>query len=155
MFFNFKNHFNVFLLLILVILVNCQLQEPLKTHGIIYLENRSQKLTIKKSNKNDVISVMGKPHILENEKNDNWIYVERVLSKGKYHKLGKHVLKESNILVITFDKYGVISDKKFLKKDEINKIAFSKDITENKLSQKSFVQKFLQSIQQKMYGNKK
>ena len=65
MFFNFKNHFNVFLLLILVILVNCQLQEPLKTHGIIYLENRSQKLTIKKSNKNDVISVMGKPHILE------------------------------------------------------------------------------------------
>lgn len=143
------------MLLILVILVNCQLQEPLKTHGIIYLENRSQKLTIKKSNKNDVISVMGKPHILENEKNDNWIYVERVLSKGKYHKLGKHVLKESNILVITFDKYGVISDKKFLKKDEINKIAFSKDITENKLSQKSFVQKFLQSIQQKMYGNKK
>ena len=98
---------------------------------------------------------MGKPHITENEKNDNWIYVERVLSKGKYHKLGKHVLKESNILIITFDKYGVITNKKFLKKDEINKIAFSKDVTENKMSQKSFVQKFLQSVQQKMYGNKK
>lgn len=143
------------MLLILVILVNCQFQEPLKTHGIIYLENRSQKLTVNKSNKNDVISVMGKPHITENEKNDNWIYVERVLSKGKYHKLGKHVLKESNILIITFDKYGVITNKKFLKKDEINKIAFSKDVTENKMSQKSFVQKFLQSVQQKMYGNKK
>ena len=155
MFFNLKNHLKILLLLILVILVNCQFQEPLKTHGIIYLENRSQKLTVNKSNKNDVISVMGKPHITENEKNDNWIYVERVLSKGKYHKLGKHVLKESNILIITFDKYGVITNKKFLKKDEINKIAFSKDVTENKMSQKSFVQKFLQSVQQKMYGNKK
>jgi outer membrane protein assembly factor BamE (lipoprotein component of BamABCDE complex) len=155
MFFNLKDHLKILLLLILVILVNCQFQEPLKTHGIIYLENRSQKLTVNKSNKNDVISVMGKPHITENEKNDNWIYVERVLSKGKYHKLGKHVLKESNILIITFDKYGVITNKKFLKKDEINKIAFSKDVTENKMSQKSFVQKFLQSVQQKMYGNKK
>lgn len=155
MFFNLKNHLKTLLLLVFIILVNCQFQEPLKTHGIIYLENRSQKLTVNKSNKNDVISVMGKPHITENEKNDNWIYVERVLTKGKYHKLGKHVLKESNILIVTFDKYGVITNKKFLKKDEINKIAFSKDVTENKLSQKSFVQKFLQSIQQKMYGNKK
>ena len=155
MFFNLKDHLKILLLLILVILVNCQFQEPLKTHEIIYLENRSQKLTVNKSNKNDVISVMGKPHITENEKNDNWIYVERVLTKGKYHKLGKHVLKERNILIVTFDKYGVITNKKFLKKDEINKIAFSKDVTENKMSQKSFVQKFLQSVQQKMYGNKK
>ena len=85
MFFNLKDHLKILLLLILVILVNCQFQEPLKTHGIIYLENRSQKLTVNKSNKNDVISVMGKPHITENEKNDNWIYVERVLSLSLIH----------------------------------------------------------------------
>ena len=45
--------------------------------------------------------------------------------------------------------------KEFLKKDDINKIKFSKKITENDLSKKSFVQSFLQSIKQKMYGNRK
>ena len=45
--------------------------------------------------------------------------------------------------------------KKFITKEEINKIEFSDKITENDLSQKSFVQSFLQSIKQKMYGNRK
>jgi len=100
---------------------------------------------------------MGKPHIKEEEVNsssETWIYFERTLTKGQYHKLGQHVLKDNNVLVLNFDKYGVLSDKKFITKEAINKIQFSKKYTENELSQKSFVQKFLQSIKQKMYSNK-
>ena len=65
------------------------------------------------------------------------------------------MLKENNVLLINFDKYGIIKEKSFLNKDNINKIKFSKKSTKNELGQKSFVQKFLQSIQSKMYGNKK
>jgi outer membrane protein assembly factor BamE (lipoprotein component of BamABCDE complex) len=155
MFFDIKNHLKFFLLSVLIILVNCQLKEPLKTHGINFLENRAEKLTVNTSNKNDIISVMGKPHITEAGNNDTWIYLERVLTKGSYHKFGKIVLKENNVLILDFDKYGVLKNKKILKKDEINKIEFSKKITENDLSQKSFVEKFLKSVQQKMYGSKK
>ena len=151
MFFDIKNHLKFFLLSVLIILVNCQLKEPLKTHGINFLENRAEKLTVNTSNKNDIISVMGKPHITEAGNNDTWIYLERVLTKGSYHKFGKIVLKENNVLILDFDKYGVLKNKKILKKDEINKIEFSKKITENDLSQKSFVEKFLQSIKTKMY----
>ena len=132
-----------------------QLQEPLKTHGIIFLENRSKKLVLNQSNKNDVINIMGRPHIKEDEINESWIYLERIISKGKYHKLGRHMLKENNILVLNFDKYGVLKSKKFLNKEDIKKLEFSQKITENELTQKSFVQKFLQSIKQKMYSNKK
>ena len=64
------------------------------------------------------------------------------------------MLKENNVLLISYDKFGVIKEKSFLNKDNINKIKFSKNETKNELSQKSFVQKFLQSIQSKMYGNK-
>ena len=155
MFFDIKNHLKFFLLSVLIILVNCQLKEPLKTHGINFLENRAEKLTVNTSNKNDIISVMGKPHITEAGNNDTWIYLERVLTKGSYHKFGKIVLKENNVLILDFDKYGVLKNKKILKKDEINKIVFSKKITENDLSQKSFVEKFLKSVQQKMYGSRK
>jgi outer membrane protein assembly factor BamE (lipoprotein component of BamABCDE complex) len=157
MFFTFKYHINLFFIFIFIILIGCKLQEPLKSHGIIYLENRSIKLTVNVSNLNDVIKTMGKPHIKEEEVNsssETWIYFERTLTKGQYHKLGQHVLKDNNVLVLNFDKYGVLSDKKFITKEAINKIQFSKKYTENELSQKSFVQKFLQSIKQKMYSNK-
>ena len=150
-----KFHNYILYLLAFIILIGCKLQEPLKTHGIIFLENRSKKLVLNQSNKNDVINIMGRPHIKEDEINESWIYLERIISKGKYHKLGRHMLKENNILVLNFDKYGVLKSKKFLNKEDIKKLEFSQKITENELTQKSFVQKFLQSIKQKMYSNKK
>ncbi len=150
-----KFHNNIFYLLIFIILIGCKLQEPLKTHGIIFLENRSKKLVLNESNKNDVIKIMGRPHIKEDEIDDSWIYLERILTKGKYHKLGRHILKENNILVLHFDRYGVLNKKKFLNKEDLKKLEFSEKITENELSEKSFVQKFLQSVKQKMYSNRK
>ena len=151
--FLFKNHLK--LLLLFIILSACQIQDPLKTHGIIYLENRSKKLIIDKTNKNDVIRIIGAPQIKNEISNSDWIYVERVLSKGKYHELGKHKLEENNVLVLSFDKFGILTDKKLFKKEDIKKLKFTKKNTENDLSKKSFVQSFLESVRQKMYSNRK
>ena len=85
---------------------------------------------------------------------NNWIYLERVLSKGKYHELGRHKLKINNVLMLEFDKYGILKQKEFYKKEDINKIQFSEDETKNELTKKSFVQRFLQSVKQKMYSNR-
>ena len=137
---------------LLLILVNCKLQEPIKPHGIIFLDNRAKKLITNKSNKNDVIKVLGSPQIVEDKNKLTWIYIERILTKGKYHKLGRHVLKENNILVLKFDKYGILTNKILYDKEKIKKMDFSKKETEHSLTNKSFVQKFLQSVKQKMYG---
>ena len=142
----------ILIFFLLLILVNCKLQEPIKSHGIIFLENRANKLITDKSNKNDVIKVLGSPQIVEDKNKSTWIYIERILTKGKYHKLGQHVLKENNVLVLEFDKYGILANKSFYDKEKIKKINFSKKETEHSLTGKSFVQKFLQSVRQKMYG---
>ena len=139
----------------MLILSGCKIQEPLKTHGIVYLENRANKLTVNKTNKNDIIKIFGQPQIINDDDQLTWIYLERILTKGKYHKLGKHVLKENNLLVLKFDKFGILESKNLLDKDDIKKINFSKKITENELGQKSFVETFLQSVKQKMYSNKR
>jgi len=142
-------------IVLLFILVSCKLQEPLKSHGIIYLENRANKLVINKSNKNDVINVMGNPQIIEDENDLKWIYVERILTKGKYHKLGQNVLKENNILILGFDRYGILKEKVFFDKDKIKELKFSNKETKSQFTKKSFVEKFLQSVKQKMYSNRK
>ena len=155
MFFCFKNHFNKFCIVLFIILTGCQLQEPIKNHGIIFLENRSNKLIINKSNKNDVIKIIGRPHSKSINDDNIWIYLERILSKGKYHKLGQHVLKKNNTLVLKFDEFGILKSKKMYDKNDTNKIAFSEKETKNELSKKSFVESFLSSVKQKMYGNRK
>jgi outer membrane protein assembly factor BamE (lipoprotein component of BamABCDE complex) len=139
------------LIFIFFILYNCQLQEPTKNHGILFLKNRADKLAVNKSNKNDVIQTIGQPHSKSISDEDNWIYIERVLTKGDFHKLGQNILKTNNILILTFDKYGVLKKKDFLDKNSKKKISFSENQTINDISQKSFVEKFLQSLKSKMY----
>ena len=153
-------HFKIFLSKFIIILVffifftGCQLQEPYKNHGILFLENRSAKLKIDVSNKNDVVKVIGYPHSKSINDENEWIFIERTLTKGEFHKLGRNIIKESNILVLKFNEYGILKEKLFLTKDDINKLAFSDSETLNELSQKSFVQKFLTSLRDKMYKKK-
>ena len=153
MFFNIKYHFKLFI--IFVFISACQLQEPVKNHGIIFLDNRSNKLVEKKTNKNDVLNIIGEPHVKSIQNDDVWIYLERSLTKGKYHKLGKHSVKADNTLILTFDRFGILESKKFYSKEDIQKIKFTEKKTENKLSKESFVSSFLSSLRNKMYGNRK
>ena len=150
-----KNHIKFFILFIFIFLLNCQLQEPVKNHGILFLENRSNQLKVNSNNKNDVLKLIGNPHTKSVSNEDSWIYIERVLTKGAYHKLGQNIVKTNNILILTFDKYGILRKKDFLDKNNINKLKFSEKITENNLSKKSFVQSLLQSVKTKMYQNRK
>ena len=149
-----KHYFKIILFILFFILTNCQLQDPLKTHGIIYLENRSNKLVIGNTNKNDVVAIMGQPQIKDETNQNTWIYVERIISKGKFHKLGQHVLTSNNVLILDFDKYGVLTNSKLVDKEDMNNIEFSEMETENELTKKSFVENMLQSIKQKMYRDR-
>ena len=135
-------------------LLGCQLNTSKNKHGIVFLENRSEKLIVNKTNENDVIRIVGHPHTKSIKNEANWIYIERVFEKGKFHNLGRNVLIVNNVLVLNFDKYGILKNKKFLNKNDLNKLSFSEQITTNDLAKKSFVEKFLNSIKAKIYGNR-
>ena len=150
----FKKHF-IYITIIFLITSGCQLKEPENKHGILFLKNRSDQLTVNKDNKNDVIKLIGLPHTKSINNNNEWIYIERILTKGDFHKFGQNIVKVNNVLVLSFDKYGILKTKNFLDKNDINKMKFSKKITENNLAKTSFVESFLSSIRSKMYSNRK
>ena len=152
MFFKFKHFLKIFTFTL--ILQGCQLNDAENKHGIVFLENRSQKLTINISNRNDVVRIIGQPHSRGINNNKDWIYIERVFEKGKFYKLGQNVLKTNNILILEFNKYGILQKKVFLDKSHKKKLTFSQDRTENNISKKSFVEEFLSTLKNKMYGRK-
>tara|TARA_Y100000590_G_scaffold361209_1_gene417785 strand:- start:416 stop:865 length:450 start_codon:yes stop_codon:yes gene_type:complete len=145
----------VYLFLIFVFTTSCQRNEVIKTHGIAYLEKREKLIFVDKSNKNDVVKIFGNPST-KGMTNDNlWIYVERTITRGKLLKLGRNYLKKNNVLVLEFDKYGVLKKKEFYDKDNMQKMSFTKNVTENEIRKENFVYSFLSSVRQKMQMKRK
>jgi len=136
-----------------VFLSNCQKNRVIKTHGIFYLQNRAVLLKIESSNRNDVIKILGKPHSKPLHKENIWIYIERIRTRGKLLKLGRNVLLNNNVLVLKFNKYGILEEKLFYDKKEMNKYKFVKAETKNTVRRGSFVQSFVNSLRQKMRTN--
>ncbi len=119
------------------------------------MKNRSEKISLNKSNTNDVIKVLGNPHTKSIDDENLWFYFDRKIASGKLVKLGDMNLLENNVLILNFDKYGILIKKEFFSKEDMKKIKYSEMKTENPVTQESFVTSFLQSVRQKMYGKRK
>ena len=110
--------------IILFFLVECQRVQVVKTHGLSYLEKREKLIDVNKSNKNDAIRLLGQPATKGMTDDNLWIYIERTKARGKLLKLGRTYLVKNNVLVLEFDKYGVLNKKSLYNKDDMKKIEF-------------------------------
>ena len=147
---------NIYLLgIVLFIIVGCQRNELIKTHGVAYLSKREKLIVVNESNKNDVVGIFGQPSTKGMVDDNLWIYIERTRTRGKLLKLGRNYIKKNNVLVLEFDKYGILKKKEFYDKDKMRKVAFSKTITVNEIRKENFIYSFLSSVRQKMLSKRK
>ena len=147
---------NIYLLCIILLLIaGCNQNEVLKSHGVAYLNKREKLIIINKTNKNDTIAILGQPSTKGMVEDNLWIYIERTITRGKLLKLGRNYLKKNNVLIIEFDKYGIAQRKEFYNKENMNEIAFAKDITANEIRKENFIHSFLSSVRQKMLTKRK
>ena len=141
--------------IILFFTIGCQQNQVIKTHGVAYLEKREKLITVNKSNKNDTISIFGQPSTKGMVDDNLWIYIERTRTRGTLLKLGRNYLKKNNVLVLEFDKYGILKKKEFYNKEQMKRISFAKGVTENELRKENFIHSFLSSVRQKMLTKRK
>ena len=144
-----------YLFVSLIFITACQRNEVIKTHGIAYLEKREKLIFVNKSNKNDTIKIFGQPSTKGMTDDNLWIYIERTKTRGKLMKLGRNYLKKNNVLVLEFNKYGILKKKEFYNKDSMKKLSFTKNVTENEIRKENFIYSFLSSIRQKMQSKRK
>ena len=142
-------------IIILFFLISCQRHNIIHTHGIAYLDKRQKLVVLNESNKNDAVSILGQPSTKGMVNDDLWIYIERTRTRGKLLKLGRNYLLKNNVIVLEFDKYGILHRKEFYDKKEMNEIKFAKNETENELRKENFIYSFLSSVRQKMLTKRK
>ena len=139
-----------FFTIILIFIYNCSLNKVVHHHGVHNLEKKQTKLQINETNRNDIIKIIGPPSTKSSFDNDIFIYIERKTSSSKLTKLGKRILLVNNVLVLEIDSRGVLIDKQFFKKNDMQKIKFDEEVTTVSYSKKSFIYNFLYSLRQKI-----
>ena len=142
----------IFILIIIniIFITGCKQNQVLKTHGVAYLNKREKLLILNETNKNDTISILGQPSTKGMVDDNLWIYIERTRTRGKLLKFGRNYLAKNNVLILEFDKYGILEKKEFYNKENMKKVNFTKQITENELRKENFIESFLASVRQKM-----
>ena len=140
----------IIIIVILLLLSNCQRNPIIDTHGVAFLDKKQKQLIIDKTNKNDVKKALGHPSTIGTFDNSIWIYIERTRTRGKLLKIGQNITNKNNVLALEFNEYGILTKKDFYNKNQINKIIFTKDTTETITREKTFVYSFLSSLRQKI-----
>ena len=140
----------IIIILILLLLTNCQRNPVIKTHGVSFLDKKHENLLVNQSNQNDVKKVLGHPSTIATFDNSIWIYIERTRTRGKLLKFGQNVTSKNNVLALEFNQYGILIKKDFYDKSKINNIDFTKNTTDSTTIETSFVYSFLSSIRQKI-----
>ena len=143
-----------YIFLVILVATSCSVKPIDNYHGVAFLEKKQKELSINKSNKNDIIRVLGAPSTESILEDDLWIYIENRKSKSSLLKLGKEMVLTSNVLVLEINKKGILKNKKFYNIDDQNKINFNEDKT--KMSDKdSFVYGVISSLRQKIDNPKR
>ena len=138
------------LILFFLFIVNCSFNKVEKNHGVHFLDKKQEKLTVNKTNKNDIINLLGPPSTKSSFNNDLWIYIERKKTRTTLFKLGKQKIDINNVLLLEIDKRGMLAKKDFVDIKDMKKVKFSSSTTKLSHKKKSFVYDFLSSMRQKI-----
>jgi outer membrane protein assembly factor BamE (lipoprotein component of BamABCDE complex) len=140
----------IIVILIFLLLSNCNRNPVINTHGIPFLDIKQKNLIIKKTNKNDVKKILGHPSTVAIFDNSIWIYIERTRTRGKLLKFGQNITSKNNVLALEFNEYGILIKKNFYNKNQINKINFTNSTTDTITRENNFIYSFLSSLRQKI-----
>ena len=141
----------LYIILTLFLITNCTLNKVVKHHGVHFLEGKYEKLTINKSNINDIIDLLGPPLTKSSFDNDVLIYIEKKTTTTKLTKLGKKVLLTNNVLVLKLNSRGLLLNKKLYTKEDMAKLEFDRSKTVAAYDNTDdFIYNFLSSVRQKV-----
>ena len=140
----------LYIFFLFLILSNCSFKPVVQHHGVPSLEKKQKSLIISKTNKNDIVKILGYPSTTSKFDNDVWIYIERKQTQSKLKNLGRMKIFKNDVLVLEIDDYGILNKKEFYNKDDMENIKISEATTQSGFQKNSFIYEFMSSMRQKI-----
>ena len=133
-----------------ILLTNCSFKKVDKHHGVPFLEEKQKLLVIDETNKNEIRKILGSPSSTSLFDNDVWIYVERKLTQSELKNFGRMKLIKNDVLVLEIDNKGILKNKSFYNKDDMENVQMVEATTNDGFRKKTFIYDFMSSMRQKM-----
>mgnify|MGYP001357766134 FL=1 len=140
----------LYIFFLFLILSNCSFKPVVKHHGVPSLEKKQKSLIIRKTNKNDIVKILGSPSTTSKFDNDVWIYIERKQTQSRLKNLGRMKIFKNDVLVLEIDDFGILNKKQFYNIDDMEKIKISEATTQSGFKKNSFIYEFMSSMRQKI-----
>ena len=140
----------LYIIFLSLIVANCSFKKVVNHHGVPFLEKKQSSLIINKTNKNDIMKILGNPSTKSKFDNDVWIYIERKQTQSNLTDLGRMKIYKNDVLILEIDNYGILKKKKFYNKEDMKNIKMVKSTTESGFRRNTFVYNFMSSMRQKI-----
>ena len=139
----------IILLIFFFFTLNCSINKDSKIHGFNHIEKKYDKIYLNKSNKNDIRKLLG-PASSESDFDTIWYYIERKKTSQSILKLGKKKIEKNNILLLEFNKVGIVTNKNLLNLNDMNDIKITEKITEKKFSKDNLIYNILSTLRERI-----
>ena len=139
-----------FLYLALIFITSCSTNKVVSNHGISFIDLKSKQLVENKSNKNDIIQILGPPSIKSEFDENIWIYIERKKTSTTVFTLGKRKIEKNNALIVQINDNGLLEEKTLINLDNMNDLKFSKKETKSNYTKDSYIYNVLTSLREKI-----
>ena len=128
----------------------CNFKKRVDHHGVHMLKKKSEELLVSKTNKNDILKILGPPLLSSSFDNDILFYIERKITTDSLIKLGKQFYLENNVLILEIDNRGILAKLDYYDLTKMQKLDFVKSETSIDYRKQSFIYDFLSSVRQKV-----
>ena len=140
----------LYIILISFIVSNCSFKPVIKHHGVPFLEKKQSELIVNKTNKNDLLKIIGPPSSKSEFNQNIWFYIERLKTNQSLFKLGTQKIKKNNILIVELNEKGLIKNKKLLDLNDMNDVKYLKNTTQKEYENDSFLYDVFATLREKI-----
>ena len=137
-------------ILIFIFIINCTGNKVSNYHGVKKLEIKYSQIIVNKSNRNDILKIIGPPSSISDFNENKWFYIERLKSNQSLLKLGTQKIKKNNILLVELNNKGILIDKKLLNIENMNDLKYLEDTTTKDFKNNNFMFNLLSSLREKI-----
>ena len=140
---------NISLIILFLFTLNCSINKVSNTHGLKFVEKKYENIQVNKNNKNDIRRLIGPPSSIS-KFDDIWFYIERKKTNQSLFKLGKKKISKNNIIIIEFNKMGLVANKSILDLNNMNDLKIAEKKTFKKFKQDNFIYNILSTLREKI-----
>ena len=140
----------IYFIIIIISIVNCSGNKVTNYHGSKSLEKKFERIIINKTNRNDIIKIIGPPSSISDFDENKWFYFERYKTNQSLFKLGSQKIKKNNVLIVVLNNKGVLKSKKILDINDMNNLDFSKTITNKDFKNTNMFYNVFSSLREKI-----